>query len=114
MSKQSDLVKKKCIPCEGGVPPLEQQAIATLLTALDGTWTLNEQGHLVRSFTFKDFVTTMDFANQVADLAEQEGHHPELTLSYGACVVEVWTHKIAGLTESDFILAAKISALFAT
>ena len=108
MTKACDLSKKKCIPCHGGMPPLEKKDIDKLLGKLQSKWLVNELGHLYKIFKFCDFVETMRFANEIAKIAEQEAHHPDLLISYGQCIVEIWTHKINGLTESDFILAAKI------
>jgi 4a-hydroxytetrahydrobiopterin dehydratase len=101
------LADEKCIPCRGGTPPLERSRAEALLRQLDDGWTLNDKGHLERAFEFKDFAGAMAFANRVADIAEAEGHHPDLHVSWGRCAVEVWTHKINGLTESDFYFAAK-------
>lgn len=78
---------------------------------LDSSWTLDGHGHLHRTFKFRDFIESMDFANKIALLAEEEGHHPDLAISWGECKVEIWTHKINGLSENDFILASKIDEL---
>lgn len=101
------LYTKKCIPCEGGVPPLSQDKVRIFLREIE-EWELNKEGHLEKTFTFSNFKKTMAFANKVADIAEEQGHHPDLHIKWGSCSVEIWTHKIEGLTESDFILAAKI------
>ena len=111
MTKACDLSKKKCIPCHGGMPPLEKKDIDKLLSKLQSKWLVNELGHLYKTYKFCDFVETMRFANEIAKIAEQEAHHPDLLISYGQCIVEIWTHKINGLTESDFILAAKIDKI---
>jgi 4a-hydroxytetrahydrobiopterin dehydratase len=113
MMSQICLANKTCIPCQGGVPPLGPNEINELLRQLKQNWELNEKGHLNKSFTFNNFIESMHFANRIATLAEEEGHHPDLTISWGLCRVEIWTHKINGLTESDFILAAKIENLMA-
>ncbi len=105
------LENKSCIPCQGGVPPLSSKETDTFLKELKGTWKLNTQGHLSRDFVFDNFMKALDFANKIAPIAEKEGHHPDLTVAWGKCGVEIWTHKINGLTESDFILAAKINAI---
>jgi 4a-hydroxytetrahydrobiopterin dehydratase len=105
------LVNKACVPCQGGVPPLEDSVVQDLLIKVGGNWHINEQGHLAKTYEFSNFMKPMEFANKIAELAEQEGHHPDLTISWGTCIIEVWTHKINGLTESDFILAAKIEAI---
>lgn len=101
------LADQECVPCRGGVPPVEMSRVRELLRELDQAWQLNSDGHLERMYTFKDFAKAMAFANRVADIAENEGHHPDLCIAWGKCKVEVWTHKISGLTESDFYLAAK-------
>lgn len=102
-----NLAEQKCIPCRGGVPPLAKDRAQVLLRELDSGWRLNAMGHLERAFTFDDFAEAMAFANKVADVAETEGHHPDLHIAWGKCKVEIWTHKINGLTESDFYFAAK-------
>lgn len=104
----SCLVNKSCTPCQGGVPPLTPREIENLLKELGNGWTLNEAGHLYKEYLFKDFMGPMAFANKVAELAEKEAHHPDLKVVWGMCAIEIWTHKINGLTESDFILVAKI------
>ncbi len=101
------LADKKCVPCQGGVPPLNTSRARELLRDLDEGWRLNSDGHLERTYAFEDFGEAMAFANKVADIAENEGHYPDLHIAWGKCRVEVWTHKISGLTESDFYLAAK-------
>jgi 4a-hydroxytetrahydrobiopterin dehydratase len=83
-----------------------------LLGELDDGWRLNPDGHLERGYAFKNFVEAMAFANKVADIAEGEGHHPDLYIAWGKCKVEIWTHKISGLTESDFYFAAKADRAF--
>jgi len=101
------LADRKCIPCRGGVPPMEKSRAEELLRELDDGWRLNPEGHLERAYAFKNFAEAMAFANKVADVAEDEDHHPDLYIAWGKCKVEIWTHKISGLTESDFYLAAK-------
>jgi 4a-hydroxytetrahydrobiopterin dehydratase len=107
----SDLSKMECIPCKGGIPPLEEQKTKQLQNRLGGGWLVVENHHLAKEFSFKDFRDALDFTNKVGDLAEQQGHHPDIYLSWGKVRITIWTHKIDGLTESDFILAAKIDAL---
>lgn len=102
------LANKSCIPCKGDTPHLEEDKIKKLLSEIGSGWALNETGHLYKIYKFNDFMKPMDFANKIAKIAEQEGHHPNLAITWGQCGVEIWTHKINGLTESDFILAAKI------
>lgn len=104
------LENKSCIPCSGGVPPLSPSECKEFLKQLTGGWSINGAGHLYKEFTFNDFMGPMGLANKVAAIAEKEGHHPDITIAWGKFSVEIWTHKISGLTESDFILAAKIEA----
>jgi 4a-hydroxytetrahydrobiopterin dehydratase len=105
------LLNKRCIPCQGGQPPLQKTEVKNYLQEIGNQWQINDHGHLFKPYKFKDFMSAMTFANKIADLAEKEGHHPDLTITWGSCAVEIWTHKINGLTENDFILAAKIEAL---
>ena len=100
------LTKKKCVPCEAGTPPLEDEKINELLKQVSG-WSLKE-GHLFKKFKFKNFAEAMRFLNSVAQIAEQEGHHPDFCVHYNKVETEIWTHAINGLSENDFILAAKI------
>jgi 4a-hydroxytetrahydrobiopterin dehydratase len=102
------LDQKHCVPCRGGVPPLQGEELDRLKPEVPG-WQVVEGHHLERSFSFPDFRTALDFVNRVGEIAESEGHHPDLCLSWGKVDVKTWTHKIDGLTESDFILAAKIA-----
>jgi 4a-hydroxytetrahydrobiopterin dehydratase len=107
----SGLAKKRCIPCEGGMKPLPRERAEALLSELD-EWMLIDDAHLlVKQFRFPDFKTAMQFANDIARVAEFEGHHPELTVGWGNVGVELSTHAIGGLSENDFILAAKIDEL---
>ncbi len=101
------LADNKCVPCRGGVPPMERASAQAMLAELDAGWQLNGAGHLERPYAFKNFAQALEFANKVGAIAEQEGHHPDLHVAWGKCAVEIWTHKIQGLTESDFYLAAK-------
>lgn len=103
----SDLAKKECIPCRGGVPPLAGPEAAGLLDELGGGWRVVDGHHLEKEYRFKDFRTALAFTNRVGELAETQGHHPDISLSWGRVKLTVWTHKIDGLTESDFIFAAK-------
>ena len=103
------LAEKSCTPCRGGVPPLEAAKVEEMLGQLRNGWReTHNHTRLERMFTFKDFAAALAFANKVGEIAEKEAHHPDLHVRWGACIVEIWTHKINGLTESDFILAAKI------
>jgi len=106
----SDLASKECVPCRGGVPPLKGEEIATLQSELDG-WEVVNEHHLKKDYSFEDFKETLAFVNRVADLAESQWHHPDICFGWGHAEVTIWTHKIDGLTESDFILAAKIDKL---
>ncbi len=106
------LADNKCIPCRGGVPPVPADRAQALLKELGRGWALNAQGHLERLYTFQDFAQGLAFVNTVGAVAEAEGHHPDLYLAWGKVKIEIWTHKINGLTESDFYLAAKADREF--
>jgi 4a-hydroxytetrahydrobiopterin dehydratase len=105
------LAEKHCEPCRGGVEPLKGQDIQERMAQLESDWHVIDEHHLERTFKFDDFRQALDFVNRIGELAEQENHHPNILLSYGKVVVHLWTHKISGLHENDFILAAKIDAL---
>ena len=102
------LADQKCIPCRGDVPPLARDEAEELLRKLDDGWGLNGDGHLERVYSFGNFDAAMELANAVAEIADNENHHPDLHIAWGRCKVEIWTHKIKGLTESDFFFAAKV------
>ena len=106
------LADNTCVPCRGGVPPLEPAKVQELLGQLEQGWDLNKAGHIERMYTFKNFAEALAFVNRVGAVAEEEGHHPDLYLAWGKCKVEIWTHKINGLTESDFFMAAKADRAF--
>jgi 4a-hydroxytetrahydrobiopterin dehydratase len=106
------LADQQCIPCRGGIPPLPRERIDMLLAELEPGWVLTPDGHLLRSYEFRDFAGALAFANRVGAIAEEQGHHPDLHVGWGRCGVEIWTHKIDGLTESDFYLAAKADRAF--
>lgn len=106
----SDLAARKCVPCRGGVPPLKGGQIASILAELAG-WEVVEEHHLKKTYKPADFREALAFVNRVGDLAEAQGHHPDISFGWGYCEIKIWTHKIDGLTESDFILAAKIDRL---
>lgn len=106
-----DLAKKKCIPCQKGTPPLKGGELARMHQQLSGSWKVVDEHHLEKEYAFKDFKDALAFVNKVGALAEAEGHHPDLYLSWGKVKILLWTHKINGLTESDFILAAKCDSL---
>jgi 4a-hydroxytetrahydrobiopterin dehydratase len=103
----SELSKKHCVPCRGGVPPLKGAELRALAAQLGGGWSLVDEHHLEKTFAFEDFRQALDFTNRVGEIAEHEGHHPDIYLGWGKAKHTIWTHKIDGLTESDFILAAK-------
>ncbi|HEX5419583.1 MAG TPA: 4a-hydroxytetrahydrobiopterin dehydratase [Gammaproteobacteria bacterium] len=107
-----ELADNTCIPCRGGVPPMQRSRAEELLGQLDTDWRLNDAGHLERSYRFGNFTGALAFANRVGAIAEAEKHHPDLHVSWGECRVEIWTHKIQGLTDSDFYLAAKADRAF--
>ena len=106
----SQLAQKKCTPCREGTPPVKGEKLKELLSQLKG-WTVVDEHHLTRTYKFKDFSDALDFVNEVGAIAEEEDHHPDLHLSWGKVAIELWTHKIGGLSESDFILAAKIDQI---
>ncbi len=106
----SDLATKTCVPCRGGVPPLKGQELASYQKQVSG-WNVVNEHHITKGFKFPNFVKALEFVNRVGELAEQQGHHPDILLAWGKADVTLWTHKINGLTESDFIMAAKIDRL---
>jgi 4a-hydroxytetrahydrobiopterin dehydratase len=103
----TQLADRKCIPCRGDVPPLKRPALEVLAKDIP-KWSIVNDHHLHRIFKFLDFKQALDFVNRVGAIAEEEGHHPDMLLTWGQVEVTIWTHKVNGLTESDFILAAKI------
>ena len=108
----SDLAKKRCVPCRGGVPPLTGEELRSLHSVLDGAWELVDEHHIEKEYRFEDFQEALAFTNKVGELAEDEGHHPDIHLAWGKVKLTIWTHKIDGLTESDFVLAAKADTLY--
>ena len=108
----SSLANRRCIPCQGGVPPLQQQEYKPLLEELNCGWKVIEGHHLKKLYTFSNFRRALEFTIAIGNLAEEENHHPDIRLSWGRVGVEIWTHKIGGLSESDFILAAKIEEIW--
>lgn len=104
------LSELQCVPCRGGVPPLQGPEIEKLLSQLDG-WKVIDEHHLQKTYRFPDFRASLQFVNLIGELAESQGHHPDICFGWGRAKVTVWTHKIDGLTESDFVLAAKIDRL---
>ena len=105
-----DLADKKCVPCRGGVPPLRGKELEKFHVGVP-KWTVTNEHHLHREFRFPDFKQALEFVNRVGEVAEAEGHHPDILLTWGKVELTLWTHKIDGLTESDFIMAAKIERL---
>lgn len=106
----NDLASRDCVPCRGGVPPLRGHEIEMFLAQLEG-WAVIEEHHLKKSFAFKNFREALNFVDRVGELSEEQGHHPDICLGWGKAEITIWTHKINGLTESDFVLAAKIDTL---
>ena len=109
--KTEDLAKKECVPCRGGIPPLKGKVLQELLSAVGNGWQLVGEHHLEKEYKFEDFRQALDFTNQVGEMAETQNHHPDIYLAWGKVKVTIWTHKIDGLTESDFIFAAKTDQL---
>ena len=107
-----DLARKKCVPCRGGVPPLKGKELEALRQQLGDAWRVIDEHHPQKKISFKDFREALSFTNRVGEVAEAEGHHPDILLGWGKVKITLWTHKIDGLTESDFILAAKIDERF--
>ena len=106
----TDLAARQCVPCRGGVPPMKGAEIRAMLDELTG-WEVVGEHHLRKAYKFENFRQTLDFVNSIGELAEGQGHHPEICFGWGNAEITIWTHKIDGLTESDFILAAKIDKL---
>lgn len=104
------LARKECVPCKGGVPPLKGDELNRLSKQVEG-WDVIEEHHISKTYKFPNFVKALEFVNKVGNIAEQQGHHPDIFLTWGKVRIETWTHKIDGLTESDFILAAKIDEI---
>jgi 4a-hydroxytetrahydrobiopterin dehydratase len=103
----TDLAKKKCVPCEGGVPPLSQSEAKNFLGQISDSWQLKES-KIIGNFKFKNFALAMEFVNKVANIAEKENHHPDIKINYNKVKLELFTHAINGLSENDFILGAKV------
>lgn len=106
----SELASRECVPCRGGIPPLKGEDLRNYHEQLP-MWDVVNEHHIERTYKFPDFRQALDFVNRIGELAEQQGHHPNLFLTWGEVKVEIYTHKIDGLTESDFVLAAKIERL---
>jgi 4a-hydroxytetrahydrobiopterin dehydratase len=107
----TELAKRECVPCKGGVPPLKEKEINELYSQLGADWKVVDAHHLEKEFKFKNFRQALDFTNRVGELAEVQGHHPDIFLTWGKVKLTIWTHKIDGLTESDFVFAAKVEQL---
>jgi 4a-hydroxytetrahydrobiopterin dehydratase len=105
------LEQRSCAPCRGGIEPIKGERIDEYTALLDRQWTVVDEHHLHREYRFTNFREALDFVNQVGELAESQGHHPDIQLGYGMARIMLWTHKIDGLHENDFILAAKIDHL---
>jgi len=105
------LAEKECVPCKGGVPPLKGKDLTTLAQQLDNGWQVVNEHHLEKEYKFKDFREALAFTNKVGELAESQNHHPDIYLAWGKVKLTIWTHKINGLTESDFVFAAKADKL---
>jgi 4a-hydroxytetrahydrobiopterin dehydratase len=105
------LADKECVPCKGGVPVLKGAELKKYFSQLGDEWKVIGEHHLERELKFKDFREALDFTNKVGELAEEQGHHPDIYLAWGKVKLTVWTHKIDGLTESDFVFAAKVGRL---
>tara|TARA_B100001248_G_scaffold141425_1_gene106170 strand:- start:3930 stop:4331 length:402 start_codon:yes stop_codon:yes gene_type:complete len=112
--KMSDLANKKCVACEGNIPPFDKSEIHKYLKKVDG-WNVDSNDdksfYLLKKFTFKNFVESQNFVNKVSEIAEAENHHPDILFGWGYCEIKIFTHAIKGLAESDFILAAKIDKI---
>lgn len=106
----AELAERQCVPCRGGVPPLAGEEIEKLLAQLEG-WQVTNEHHLHKTYRSRDFRESLQFVNRIGELAEAQGHHPDLCFGWGKTEVTIWTHKIDGLTESDFVLAARIDKL---
>ena len=107
----SALAEKECVPCKGGVPPLKGKELAKFASELDHGWRVVNEHHLEKEYKFKNFREALSFTNKVGELAESQGHHPDIYLAWGQVKLTIWTHKIDGLTESDFVMAAKTERL---
>ena len=110
----NDLANKKCVPCEGNIPPFKIEEIHKYLKKVDGWEVLEDKldgFHLIKSFKFKNFAESQNFINKVGEIAEKEGHHPDIWFGWGYAKIKIFTHTIKGLAESDFVLAAKIDQI---
>ncbi len=108
----AELASNVCIPCKGGVPPLKGEALTALHESLGSEWEVIEEHHLEKAYAFEGYAPAVAFTNAVAAIAEEQNHHPDIVLSWGKVKVTIWTHKIDGLTESDFYFAAKVEEAY--
>ena len=108
----TELAKNKCIPCKGGVAPLKGEGLTAMSEALGSEWEPIEEHHLEKEYAFEGYAPAVAFTNAVAAIAEEQNHHPDIVLSWGKVKVTIWTHKIDGLTESDFYFAAKVEEAY--
>ncbi len=109
-----ELAERECIPCKGGVPPLKGHPLRVLLEKLGGDWEVVDEHHLTKMFRLKNFADALAYVNRVGQMAEKQAHHPDIYLAWGKVRIDIWTHKINGLTESDFVFAAKAETLMRT
>jgi 4a-hydroxytetrahydrobiopterin dehydratase len=107
----TELAQMECKPCKGGTPPLKGEALNQMLGRLGGGWHVLDNQRLEKQFKFPDFRRALDFVNRVGEIAEQQNHHPDIYFTWGQARIQIWTHSINGLSEGDFILAAKINGL---
>lgn len=107
----SELAQKVCIPCQGGIPPIKGEKLKEWMEKLGNDWEVVDEHHLVKNLTYPDFVTPLAVVNKIGELAEAEGHHPDIYFTWGKLRFELFTHKIDGLSESDFVFAAKIDCV---
>tara|TARA_Y100000758_G_scaffold265765_1_gene205648 strand:- start:301 stop:630 length:330 start_codon:yes stop_codon:yes gene_type:complete len=107
----NELANRVCVPCKGGIPPLKGKELKALQNQLGNGWNVINEHHLKKKWKFDDFESALNFTNKIGSLAEDQGHHPDIYLAWGKVEIKIWTHKISGLTESDFILAAKIDLI---
>jgi 4a-hydroxytetrahydrobiopterin dehydratase len=106
----SELASRDCVPCKGGTPPLKGEELENLKVEVP-EWNVVDEHHLTRKFEFENFAEALDFVNEVGRIAEEQGHHPDINFGWGQAQITVFTHKIDGLTESDFVFAAKVDRL---
>ncbi|MCS5532276.1 MAG: 4a-hydroxytetrahydrobiopterin dehydratase [Candidatus Poseidoniales archaeon] len=107
----SDLARKECIPCKGGVPPMGVEEAGAMLVQVNSDWELIDEHHLERVWSFENFESALEFVNTAGAICEEQGHHADFELGWGRVKAMIWTHKINGLTESDFVLAAKFDEI---